>query len=421
VLVINSGSSSIKFQLIRMEIRQRLCAGLLERIGLEGGTLSYEPAGKETLRRDLRIENHAQGIGIIMDLILDPGVGVLSSIDEITAVGHRVVHGAETISKAELVTPRIEALIGQCARLAPLHNPHNLMGIRAVRAVLPGVPHVAVFDTAFHAGLPEEAYLFGLPYELYEKHGIRKFGFHGTSHRFVTRRAAEILGVEPSAFNCVSCHMGNGVSFTAVKAGESVDTSLGFGTMCGVPMGTRAGDVDPAVILHMIDALGMSTTEVHRILYFESGLKGLSGISSDMRDVARGAAAGKARARMAMAVFAHTARKSISALATNLGGRLDALIFTAGIGEYSCESRALICEGLQVLGIELDAERNAVRGAEAIISSPASRVPVLVVPTQEELMIALETEEVVRQTAGQPAPRFPSAAARRARQRPWQP
>jgi acetate kinase len=396
VLVINSGSSSIKFQLIRVENRGRLCAGLLERIGLDGGVLTYEPAGKKALRRDLRIADHEQGFGLIMGMLLDPEVGVLSSIGEIAAVGHRVVHGAETIRNAELVTPRVEALIGECARLAPLHNPSNLLGIRAVRAMLPSVPHVAVFDTAFHAGMPEESYLFGLPYELYEKHGIRRFGFHGTSHRFVTRRAAEILGIEPGKFNCVSCHMGNGVSLAAVKNGESVDTSLGFGTMCGVPMGTRAGDVDPAVILHMIDALGMSTQDVRRVLYFESGLKGLSGCSSDMRDVSRSALGGSARARTAMRVVAHAARKHIAALATSLGGRLDALIFTAGIGENSSESRAFICEGLEVLGIEVDQERNKLCGVEAIISSPASRVPVLVVPTQEELMIALETAEVVR-------------------------
>jgi acetate kinase len=395
VLVINSGSSSIKFQVIRMTDRYCLCAGLLERIGQVEGAVTYEPSGKQPVRRTARISDHAEGIGIIMGLLVDSGVGVLSTVNEIAATGHRVVHGAAFIRNAELVTPHLEKLIEECAGLAPLHNPSNLLGIRAVRAALPSVPHVAVFDTAFHAGMPEESFLFALPYAMYEQHGIRKFGFHGTSHRFVTRRAAEILGIDPGRFNCVSCHLGNGVSFTAVKNGESVDTSLGFGTMSGVPMGTRAGDVDPAVVLHMIDALGMSTAQVHHLLYFESGLKGLSGRSSDMRDVSRSAQEGDPRALMAMKVFAHGARKHIAALATNLEGRLDALIFTAGIGEHSPESRALICDGLQLLGIRLDPEKNRLCSAEAVISSPGSRVPVLVVPTQEELMIAIETEDAV--------------------------
>lgn len=396
VLVINSGSSSIKFQLIRAEAGTRLCAGQLERIGFEAGAFTYEPAGKEKLSRTLTIEDHSKGINLILNIIADPHVGVLSSIGQIDAVGHRVVHGGEAITKAELVTPRVETVIEECAKLAPLHNLANLMGIRAVRALLPSIPHVAVFDTAFHATMPEESYLFGLPYEFYQKHGIRRFGFHGTSHRFVSHRAAEILGRDPRRFACVSCHIGNGVSFAAVKDGRSVDTTLGFGTMCGVPMGTRAGDVDPVVVLHLMDVLGMSTKDVHQLLYFESGLKGLSGLSSDMRDVIRAVAAGNPRARLALGVFAHAARKHIAALATDLGGECDALIFTAGIGEYSRESRWLICEGLRVLGITLDEERNRVQGEEAIISSPSSRVPVLVVPTNEELMIALETAQVAK-------------------------
>jgi acetate kinase len=396
VLVINSGSSSIKFQLIRMEDRSRLCTGLLERIGMGEGVFTFEPVGKAESIRTLRIDDHSQGIRLILQAIVDPSLGVLRSIEEVTAVGHRIVHGGEAIAKAELVTPAIEAVIEECGRLAPLHNPANLMGIRAVRALLPAVPHVAVFDTAFHAAMPEESFLFGLPYEYYQKHGIRRFGFHGTSHRFVSRRAAEILGRDPRSFTCVSCHMGNGVSITAIRNGRSIDTSLGFGTMCGAPMGTRAGDVDPIVILHMIDKLGMSTREVNQLLYYESGLKGISGLSSDMRDVMSAAESGNARALRAVQVFGHGCRKHIAALATNLGGTLDALIFTAGIGEHSRQTRRVICSGLQVLGIELDESRNDTGGVEAVISSPSSRVTVLVVPTNEELMIALETEEVVR-------------------------
>jgi acetate kinase len=413
VLVINSGSSSIKFQLIRMEDRSRLCAGLLERIGMGEGVFAFEPVGKEGSTRTLRIDDHSQGIRLMLQAIADPVRGVLRSIEEVAAVGHRVVHGGEAIAKAELVTPRLETVIEECGRLAPLHNPANLMGIRAVRALLPAVPHVAVFDTAFHAAMPEESFLFGLPYEYYQKYGIRRFGFHGTSHRFVSRRASEILGRDPRSFTCVSCHMGNGVSIAAIRNGRSIDTSLGFGTMCGAPMGTRAGDVDPIVILHMIDKLGMSTREVNQLLYYESGLKGISGLSSDMRDVVRAAESGNARALLAVKVFGHGCRKHIAALATNLGGTLDALIFTAGIGEHSRETRRLICSGLQVLGIELDESRNDTGGVEAVISSPSSRVPVLVVPTNEELMIALETEEVVNhgrcpETSTRPHPSDPA-------------
>ncbi len=411
VLVINSGSSSIKFQLIRMEDRSRLCAGLLERLGLDEGIFTFEPAGRDTLKRSVSIKDHAQGIAMILQVIADPRIGVLGSIREVDAVGHRVVHGGEDIAKAELVTPRIEAIIEQCSRLAPLHNPANLMGIRAVTALLPSVPHVAVFDTAFHATMPEESFLFGLAYDCYRTHGIRRFGFHGMSHRYVSLRAAEILGRDPQRFTCVSCHMGNGVSIAAIRNGRSVDTSLGFGTLCGVPMGTRAGDVDPAAILYMIDVLGMSTREVHQLLYFESGLKGISGLSSDMRDVERAAASGNERALLAMKVLAHGCRRHVAALATSLGGVLNALVFTAGIGEHSPETRRLVCAGLEVLGIQLDESRNRTRGVEGVISAPSSRVPVLVVPTNEELMMAIETEEVVRQGRRRRAPRCPDPSA----------
>ncbi len=399
ILVINCGSSSVKFQLIRMEQRAKLCSGIVERIGMEDGTFTFEPVGGEKLQNTVTVKDHAQCIALILQLIADSQRGILSSVREIAAVGHRVVHGGETITKAELVTRRIEAIIEDCGRLAPLHNPANLMGIRAVKALLPSVPQVAVFDTAFHAGMPEESFLFGLAYDCYRRHGIRRFGFHGTSHSFVSRRAAEILGRDPSAFACVSCHLGSGVSIAAIRNGRSVDTSLGFGTMCGVPMGTRAGDVDPAAILHMIDVLGMSTREVRRLLYFESGLKGISGLSSDMRDIENAARSADSRAALAMEVFAHGCRRHIASVATSLGGRLDALIFTAGIGEHSSESRRLICRGLEVLGIEIDDGCNETVVGEALISGPSSRVPVLVVPTNEELMIALETEEAVRRGA----------------------
>jgi acetate kinase len=411
VLVVNSGSSSIKFQLLRMEDRSRLCVGLLDRIGFDDGMFSYTPEGREALRRTLCIKDHSEGIRLILQAICDPSFGVLASLDQVTAVGHRVVHGGEAISKAELITVDIENVIQECGTLAPLHNAANLMGIRAVKALLPMVPHVAVFDTAFHATMPKESFLFGLPYGYYETYGIRRFGFHGTSHRFVSRRAAEILGRDPRTFRGVTCHMGNGVSMAAIRDGLSVDTSLGFGTMCGVPMGTRAGDVDPAAILYLADSLGMSLKEIRRVLYFESGLKGLSGLSSDMRDIEGAVDTGNARAQLALQVFAHACRRHIAALATSLGGKLDAIVFTGGIGEHSCRSRSMICAGLEVLGVEINEVANEARGIEAVISKPSSRVAVLVIPTNEELMIALETEQVVKESRplSSPAPTVPSA------------
>jgi len=394
-MVLNSGSSSIKFQLLQMDDRECLCKGLIERIGLEDAIFSYQPREAASIKKVQPIRDHGTGIELALQAITDPVTGVIKSPEEIQAVGHRIVHGGEKIVKSELLTPEIISIIEECAVLAPLHNPPNLMGVEAITHLLPEVPQVGVFDTAFHATMPDESFIYALPYDYYEKHGIRRFGFHGASHQYVTRRAAEMLGKSLKEFNCITCHMGNGVSLTAVRNGKSVDTTLGYGTMCGVPMGTRAGDVDPAVILTLIGKLHMSTSDVHRLIYKESGLRGMSGLTHDMRDVVLAANEGNKRADLALRIFAHCARKHIAALATNLEGRMDALVFTAGIGEHSPDTRARICAGLEILGARLDQKKNEIKGKEAIISSEESVIPILVIPTNEELMIALDTEEIV--------------------------
>lgn len=395
ILVINSGSSSIKFQLVNTSDRQSLGKGLIERIGIADSIFTYEPAGREKTRETLAIADHRQGIGIALQRLTDPQQGVIKDLREIEAVGHRIVHGGERITKSESLTPEIISLIEQSTKLAPLHNPANLMGVEAVKALLPDIPHVGVFDTAFHASMPEKSYIYALPYHFYEKHSIRRFGFHGTSHQYVSMRAAQILERDQSDFNCITCHLGNGVSLTAVKGGRSVDTTLGFGTMCGVPMGTRAGDLDSAIILFLQEELGMSAREVHHLIYQESGLKGVSGLTNDMRDVEKAAENGHKRAQLALEIFAHHARKYIGALATHMEGRLDAIIFTAGVGENGWEMRSMICQGLEIIGAELDEDKNKVRGKEAIISKPGSKVAIMAIPTNEELMIALDTEAVV--------------------------
>lgn len=394
-MVLNCGSSSIKFQVLEMCDRSCLFKGQIERIGLDDAIFTYQAHTGASGRKVQGVGDHGTGIELALKAITDPVEGVLGSPGEIQAVGHRIVHGGEKITKSEFLTPEIIRIIERCSVLAPLHNPPNLMGVKAITRLLPDVPQIGVFDTAFHTTMPEESFVYALPYEYYEKHGIRRFGFHGTSHHYVARRAAEMLGKPYKELNCITCHLGNGVSLTAVKNGRSVDTSLGYGTMCGVPMGTRAGDVDPAVVLTLIGKLGMSTEEVHRLLYRESGLLGMSGLTNDMRDVVVAAYEGSKRADLTLKIFAHCARKYIAALATNLEGRLDAIVFTAGIGEHSAEIRTLICSGLEILGARLDPEKNQSTGQEAIISSEDSDTTILVVPTEEELMIALDTEEIV--------------------------
>jgi len=396
ILVINTGSTSIKFQCFDTDSWRELCRGSIADIGAAMTAVSCQVPGRPALKERRRVPDAEAGIRIMLDLLTSREGGVLRSLQELQAIGHRVVHGGAEISCAVRVSPELERLIEKYAQLAPLHNPANLQGIRILKELLPDAKQAAVFDTAFHASLPEESYLFGLSYECYAKHGIRRFGFHGPSHQYVFQRAAAMLGVAPQACNAVTCHMGGGISLAAIRGGVSVDTSLGFGTVAGVPMGTRCGDVDPAAILHLIEELGLSAAEVHRLLYEESGLLGLSGISADVRKVLAAAAQGTARARLALQVVAHAARRHVAGLAAALGGRLTAVVFTAGIGESCPELRQLICDGLEVLGLALDSERNnGAVGREAVISRADSRVAALVVPTNEELAIAQQTAAIV--------------------------
>ena len=396
ILVINSGSSSCKFQLWNTDKKLLLCKGLIERIGLEEGIFNYDANGRASIKETRAIPDHKTGIKMLLDEITDKDRGVINSIQEITAVGHRIVHGGQKIKKSELITEEIEKAIEEASVCAPLHNPPNLTGVRAIKALLPSVPNVGVFDTAFHSTMPEEAYIYALNWDCYEKHGIRRFGYHGTSHQYVSLRGAEMMGIPHEKFNCITCHIGNGVSLTAVKNGKSIDTTLGFGTMCGVPMGTRAGDVDPAIIIYLMEDLKMNLKEVHDLLYKNSGFKGLTGLTNDVRDIEEAANNGNYRAQLAQKIFAHNAKKHIAALTVEMEGRLDAIIFTAGVGENSITLRKMCCQGLEILGAKLDEAKNKVQGKEAVISSDDSRVKILVVPTNEELMIAMDTQKIIQ-------------------------
>jgi acetate kinase len=395
ILVINSGSSSIKYQLYDMNGPSWICKGLIERVGRSGGVFHYKRREGAGLDMDHDFPDHVSGINYLFSFLTDPEQGVIKDLEEIDAVGHRFVHGGESIKKAELVTAEIESVVEENSKLAPLHNPPTLLGYRACRALLPQVPMVGVFDTAFHSTMPESSYLYGIPFEYHRKHSIRRFGFHGASHKYVTSRAAEILNLPVEETNLVTCHIGNGVSLTAVRGGRSVDTSLGFGTMCGAPMGTRAGDIDPDIMLYLQESLGMSAAAVRELIYKKSGLLGMSGVTNDMRDLLNAAAEGNRDADLANQVFTHAIRRYVGALAVSLEGRMDALVFTAGIGENSPDTRERVCRGLEVLGIHLDREKNQVRGEETVLSKPDSPVKVLLIPTNEELMIARETADIV--------------------------
>lgn len=395
VLVLNSGSSSIKFQLIDVEQEILLAKGLIERVGFEDAIFSYQAPPNEKVKKVLPIPDYQKGISMITQALLDPETGVIAHMNEIEAVGHRIVHGGEDFSDSVVIDDSVIRSVKKNIELAPLHNPPNLLGIQAAQAELPNVPMVGVFDTAFHQTLPERAFIYALPYHYYSEKRIRRFGFHGTSHQYVARRAADFLEMELERTRMISLHLGNGCSITAIDGGKSVDTSLGFGTMCGMPMGTRAGDLDPAVLLYLQEKESMSVEEVQRLLYKESGMVGVSGISPDMREIEDRAQEGDARARLALEVFAYAARKYIGAYAAVLGG-LDILIFTAGVGENSPILREMICRDLGFLGISVDPEKNDFKGKLREISGSSARVHTLVVPTNEELMIAKETFRLVR-------------------------
>ena len=394
IFVLNCGSSSFKYQLLDMSNEHRVAVGLVERIGLKDSILAYQPANGEKTVETGDIADHAEAIRRVLGKLVAPDGGVIKSLSEITAIGHRVVHGGEKFSKSVLVDATVLAAIRENVPLAPLHNPANITGIEAMMRALPGVANVAVFDTAFHATMPAESYMYAVPYEWYERHHVRRYGFHGTSHRFVSERAAEMLGIAKERFNCITCHMGNGSSYTAIKNGQSYDTSMGMTPLEGLVMGTRCGDIDASIPGFMVAQAKMSLGEIDNDLNKKSGLLGVSGVSSDMRDVENAAAAGNARAKMALDMLLHRALKYIGAYAVELG-RVDAIVFTGGIGENGLEFRAAVVERLGALGVKLDAAANKVRGKEATISTADSPIKVLVVPTNEELVIARDTKEIV--------------------------
>ncbi len=396
VLVINCGSSSLKYQLLEMEEERLLARGLIERIGLEEGIHGYNRPGHPDLRWELPVPDHERAMDLLLEAVTDGEHGVIRSIQDIAAVGHRVVHAGEKYAASVIIDDDVMAALEECKPLAPLHNPANITGIRAARAAaarhgVPGLPMVGVFDTAFHQTMPDRAYIYPLPYQLYEKYKIRRYGFHGTSHRYVTLRAGQILNREPEELNLITCHLGNGASVAAVRGGKSIDTSMGFTPLEGLVMGTRSGDIDPAIIGYLTKNLDMTIERVEAMLNKESGMLGISGISSDLRDVEREYANGNDRARLALEVYAYHIRKYIGAYAVALG-RLDAIIFTAGVGEHASLVREWACRGLDVIGAVLDPFKNATRHDEAIISKMSSRVKIMIIPTNEELMIARDTK-----------------------------
>ena len=393
VLVINCGSSSLKFQLINSESEAVLAKGLCERIGIDG-RLTYQPAGGEKNVSAKAMPTHTEAIQFVIDALTDADTGVVKSLDEIGAVGHRVVHGGEKFAKSVVVTPEVKAAIAECNDLAPLHNPANLIGIEACESLMPGTPQVVVFDTAFHQTMPEKAYMYGLPYEYYEKYKVRRYGFHGTSHSFVSKRVAEIVGKPYNATKTIVCHLGNGASVSAVLNGESVDTSMGLTPLEGLVMGTRSGDIDPAIMEFIAKKENLDIAGIMNVLNKKSGVEGVSGVSSDFRDLEAAAKAGNKRAELAIDVFAYRVAKYVGAYTAAMNG-VDNIVFTAGIGENCALVRTKVCSYLGYLGITIDEEANGKRGEEIIISTPDSKVKVLVVPTNEELAIARETVALV--------------------------
>ena len=394
ILVLNCGSSSIKYKLFEMESKQVMAQGGIEKIGLPDSFLLVKLPNGEKVKFEKPMPEHTVGIELILEKLVDPQIGCIKDLKEINAVGHRVVHGGEKFNKSVLITPEVKAQIVECIDLAPLHNPANLKGIDAIEKILPGVPQVAVFDTAFHQTMPDYAYMYALPYELYEKYAIRRYGFHGTSHRYVSARVCEILGVDPKGKKIVTAHIGGGGSCTAVMDGKSVDTSMGLTPVEGLVMGTRAGDLDLGAATFIMDKEHLDTAAFNNLVNKKSGLLGISGVSSDCRDIEAAIKEGNQRADLARKMFIYRLKKYIGAYAAAMNG-IDILVFTAGIGENDPYIRAEVMKGLSFLGIELDEQANNVRGEERIISKPGSKVTVCLIPTDEELMIATDTQALV--------------------------
>ncbi|MBS3810304.1 MAG: acetate kinase [Halanaerobiales bacterium] len=394
VLVLNSGSSSIKFQLFNMEEEKVLAKGLVERIGIGDSVIEYENIEGKEVNKTLNISNHRDGIQDVMDILLDSKVGVLENIDEIYAVGHRVVHGGEKFAQSTLITDEVLDKIEEVSSLAPLHNPHNLSGIKVCKELLPDKPQVGVFDTAFHQSMPEKAYIYAIPYEYYKKYEVRRYGFHGTSHQYVANRAAELMDKDIKELKIITCHLGNGASITAVDKGKSVDTSMGMTPLEGLAMGTRSGDLDPAIIPFLMEKEDLDTEEVDNILNKKSGLLGISGVSNDSRDVRQAASSGNHRAALADQIFNYRVKKYIGSYMAVLNG-VDAVVFTGGIGENAGEVRANILKDLNNLGFDLNHKANKVRGEEKEITTDKSKIKVFVIPTNEELVIARDTKRIV--------------------------
>ncbi len=393
ILVINCGSSSLKYQLINSETEGVLAKGLCERIGIDG-VLTYQPEGGEKEKSEIPMPTHTEAINAVLAALTNEKTGVIKDLSEVGAVGHRVVHGGEKFTSSCLINDESMKAIEECNDLAPLHNPANLIGIRACQELMPGVPMVAVFDTAFHQTMPEVAYTYGIPYEYYEKYKVRRYGFHGTSHSYVSKKTAEIVGKPYDQMKIIVCHLGNGASISAVDCGKSVDTSMGLTPLEGLVMGTRSGDLDPAIIDFVGKKEGLSLDEMNNVLNKKSGMLGISGVSSDGRDLDAAAEAGNKRAQLALDVFDYRVIKYIGAYAAAMNG-VDAIAFTAGIGENNIKMRKDVCNHLTYLGVKLDEEKNNVRGEERIISADDSKVQVLLVPTNEELAIARETLALV--------------------------
>lgn len=395
VLVINCGSSSLKYQILDMTNEVLMCKGLVERIGMEGSVITHEKIGMDKFRLITPMEDHKDAIGHVLDAVQDENHGVVKDMSEIGAVGHRVVHAGEKFAKSVLIDDTVIAALEECVDLAPLHNPPNLLGIAACKELMPETPMVAVFDTAFHQTMPPESYIYAIPYEYYQKYGIRRYGFHGTSHKYVAERAADIMNVNIDDLKIITCHLGNGASVSAIKRGVCIDTSMGFTPLEGLVMGTRSGDIDPAIVTYIREKEGLDQGIANEILNKKSGVLGISGVSSDFRDLEMAAEEGNERALLAIKVFAHKVRFYIGAYIAEMNG-VDAIVFTAGVGENDIAMRDIICNDLGNLGIKLDLVKNKVKGKEMIISREDSRVKIILIPTNEELMIARDTFNIVR-------------------------
>lgn len=395
VLVINCGSSSLKYQLIDSDNKQALAVGICERIGLEIGDLKHTPIGKDKIEIKARMENHEVAVSMVLNTLTDKEHGVIDDLSEIQAVGHRVVHGGEKFATSTIITDEVIDAIEECNDLAPLHNPANLIGIRACQSLMKGVPMVAVFDTAFHQTIPDKAYLYALPFEYYDKYKIRKYGFHGTSHRFVSQHMSDFCGLDINNSKIIVCHLGNGASISAVQNGKSIDTSMGFTPLSGLVMGTRSGDIDPSIIEFIAKKENKNIEEIMNLLNKESGIQGMSEVSSDFRDINKAMEEGNEKARIAFDVFVYRVVKYIGGFIAAMNG-VDAITFTAGVGENDPKVRFDVCQYLTFLGINIDEEANKIRGKEVMISTPESKVKVAVIPTNEELAIARETVALIK-------------------------